>query len=252
MIKLITFDLDNTLWDADPVLAKAEKVLYSWLQKNCPEAAHRFNFETIRHYKAAIENDNPALMHRVSALRLEVLKRFFLDAGYSLMAAEEQAKRAFEVFHAARQQVTLFDHADYLLAGLRQRYKLAALTNGNADVSIIGLDRYFNFALTADDIGKQKPHPDMFLAALDKAKVNASEVVHIGDHPEHDIMGAHQAGLHTIWVNFDGSPWSSNLVTGYNAVQDLMSGHDSAPGEVANRLTEIPKLIERIENSQIK
>ncbi|UZE96462.1 HAD family hydrolase [Alkalimarinus alittae] len=242
MIKLITFDLDNTLWNSDPVLAKAETVLYSWLEKNCPELASRFSVEAIRDYKAAIANDNPALLHRVSALRLEVLRIALLDVGYASDAAEQQAKQAFQVFHAARQQVTLFEHAEHLLKSLSLQYQLAALTNGNADVSIIGLDRYFDFALTAEEIGKQKPHPDMFLAALEKAEVEAAEVIHIGDHPEQDIMGAHGAGLHTIWVNFDETPWDS----------DLVEGHDAAPGKVANCLTEIPKLIGQIENSLIK
>ncbi len=247
MIKLITFDLDNTLWNADPVLVKAEKVLYNWLQANCPELAARYNMETMRDYKTAIVADNPALLHRVSALRLEALRRAMLDAGYGKCEAELQAKQAFDVFHAARQHVTLFDYADGLLEGLSRRYQLAALTNGNADVSIIGLDRYFNFALSADDIGKQKPHPEMFLAALERAEVNASEVVHIGDHPEQDIVGAYTAGFHTIWVNFDEKPWLSGLVS-----DDTAIGEAPVPSAVANCLSEIPKLIGQIENSMIK
>jgi len=248
MIKLITFDLDNTLWNADPVLIKAEKVLYKWLQEHCPEMASRYSIETMRDYKAAIATDNPALLHRVSALRLEALRRAMLDAGYGECVAEQQAKQAFDVFHAARQQVTLFDHAGPLLKGLSQRYQLAALTNGNADVSIIGLDCYFNFALSADDIGRQKPHPDMFLAALERAEVRANEVIHIGDHPEQDIMGAYHAGLHTIWVNFDEKPWDHRFESGGGTAL----GEEPAPSAVANCLSEIPKLIDQIENSVVK
>lgn len=242
MIKLITFDLDNTLWNADPVLINAEKVLYQWLQVNCPELASCYSAETLRDYKAAIAIDSPALMHRVSALRLEVLKRALLDVGYGDIAAEQQAKQAFDVFHAARQQVTLFDGADGLLDSLSQQYQLAALTNGNADVSVIGLDRYFNFALSADGIGKQKPHPEMFLAALEQSGVDANEAIHIGDHPEQDVIGAHRAGLHTIWVNFEATPWGGGFAPNYEQV----------PGEVANCLSEIPKLIEQIQNSTVK
>ena len=248
MIKLITFDLDNTLWNADPVLINAEKVLYRWLQENCSQMASRYSIEAMRDYKTAIAVETPDLLHRVSALRLEALRRAMLDAGYGEGVAEQQAKQAFDVFHAARQKVTLFDHADRLLEGLSQRYQLAALTNGNADVSIIGLDRYFNFALSADDIGKQKPHPDIFLAALERAEVSANEVIHIGDHPEQDIVGAYQAGLHTIWVNFDEKPWSSNLASDDGSV----IGEEPAPSAVANCLSEIPKLIDQIENSVVK
>ena len=39
MIKVITFDLDDTLWDARPVLITAEEALFTWLSSCCPEAA---------------------------------------------------------------------------------------------------------------------------------------------------------------------------------------------------------------------
>ncbi|WP_250655657.1 HAD family hydrolase [Alkalimarinus coralli] len=236
MIKLITFDLDNTLWDANPVLVKAEQALYAWLQDNCPELASRYSIDTMRDHKTAVANENPELIHRVSALRLEALKRALYEVGYGGKEAEALAGQAFSVFHKARQRVTLFEHAQHVLESLSQRYKLAALTNGNADVAIIGLDHYFDFALSADDIGRQKPDPTMFLLALEKAKVDASQVVHIGDHPEHDIKGAQDVGLHTIWVDFDASGWQG----------------EAEPTEVANCLSEIPKLISQIENSQFK
>ena len=35
-IKLITFDLDDTLWDTAPVIASAEVVLRDWLEANAP------------------------------------------------------------------------------------------------------------------------------------------------------------------------------------------------------------------------
>lgn len=239
MIKLITFDLDNTLWDADPVLVHAEKVLLAWLENNCPALAPRFNGDAVRAFKADIALEHPQLMHQVSALRLEVLRRALVDAGYDLDSANRYAKHGFEVFHAARQKVTLFDEAEALLEALSARYQLAALTNGNADVSIIGLDRFFDFAVTADDIGLQKPHPDMFEAALEKACVEPHEAIHIGDHQEQDIIGAHRAGYHTIWVNFDGAPWDTRISSGYSTV----------PGEEVSCLSEILSRVGRIEKS---
>ena len=36
-IELITFDLDDTLWDTAPVIASAETVLQTWLAENAPK-----------------------------------------------------------------------------------------------------------------------------------------------------------------------------------------------------------------------
>jgi putative hydrolase of the HAD superfamily len=50
----------------------------------------------------------------------------------------------------------------------------------------------------------------MFLAALDYAQCPAFEVVHIGDHPIDDILGAHNIGMKTIWVNLNQSHWKTD------------------------------------------
>ena len=47
----------------------------------------------------------------------------------------------------------------------------------------------------------------MFQQMLTRARLAPSQVVHIGDHPEHDILGAQNCGLHTLWVNFSGQSW---------------------------------------------
>ena len=36
-IELITFDLDDTLWDTAPVIVSAEAVLRDWLTDNAPK-----------------------------------------------------------------------------------------------------------------------------------------------------------------------------------------------------------------------
>ncbi len=240
MIKLITFDLDNTLWDTDPVIIQAEQHLYDWLKKNCPALTNQYSKESMRQFKMGVANANPALKHKVSTLRLEAIKLNLLDVGYDDRAATLQAQQAFDIFHQARQQVSFFDHTLHVLDDLKKTYQLAALTNGNADVSVIGLDCYFDFSLSAELVGKQKPEPDMFLAALDHANVAAEEVIHIGDHPEHDIMGASQVGFHTIWVNFEAASWRD------------ATPYLSPPTAEAHCLSEIPKLVARIDEGSYK
>ncbi len=163
---------------------------------------------------------------------VEALKLSFQDAGYNLEHAELHAQKAFDVFHAARQQVTFFEHTLSVLNQLKKDYQLAALTNGNADISMVGLGQYFDFALSADLVGKQKPEPDMFLMALDRANVRADEAIHIGDHQEQDILAAQYLGFHTIWANFEPTLWQ----------------HEVTPTAIAHCLSEIPALITQITN----
>ncbi len=36
-VRAICFDLDNTLWDVEPVLARAERILSDWLEGRYPK-----------------------------------------------------------------------------------------------------------------------------------------------------------------------------------------------------------------------
>lgn len=206
-IKLITFDLDDTLWDTAPVIASAEVVLRDWLQANAPllgdvPVEHLF---AIRERIALAE---PELKHRISALRRRVLTCALEEVGYGQTQAQQLAEQGFEVFLQARHKVEIFPEVQPMLELLSQHYALGVITNGNADVSRLGLADYFRFALCAEDLGIGKPDPAPFEEALRRSGVHASEAVHVGDHPRDDIAGAQRAGLRAVWFNPQAKAWA--------------------------------------------
>ena len=42
---------------------------------------------------------------------------------------------------------------------------------------------------------------------LDDKTSNPSEVIHVGDHPEHGVFGARRVGLRAVWINPAGQRW---------------------------------------------
>ena len=52
--------------------------------------------------------------------------------------------------------------------------------------------------------GKTKPHPAIFLSALDELGVQAEEAAMVGDSPEDDIAGARALGMRAFLVDRDG------------------------------------------------
>ena len=203
-IRLITFDLDNTLWDTGTVIRHAEQEMWGWLDEVVPEYRAVMTQDMLQELRARLVSEQPGLGHDVSALREAVLFEGMRRTGMNERAARAQARAAFLVFFEARQQVVFFEHALETLDTLAGSYQLAALTNGNAHVEKIGLDRYFSFAFSSADVSASKPAPDIFHAALDRAGVAAFESIHIGDHLVDDIHGAGSVGMHTIWVQHPG------------------------------------------------
>lgn len=202
-IKCITFDLDDTLWECATVIARAEETFYTWLHRHYPRVAHRYELDSLLEHRRAYYARYPELQHDLTALRKQWLRALAREAGYG----PDLVETGFAVFWRHRNAVQMFDHARDALETLGGRYRIGAITNGNADVYHIGVGHYFDFVVTAAAAGAAKPHPDIFHAALDEAGVAAHEAVHVGDDPHSDVVGAAEVGMRTIWVNPNGRAW---------------------------------------------
>jgi putative hydrolase of the HAD superfamily len=101
-VRAIAFDLDNTLWDIEPVLERAEQCLAAWLQQHCPRIA--LSREQMRAAREQLARREPHNAHDVSYLRVAALAALAREHGYD----EQLARQAFEVFLAARNQVEIF------------------------------------------------------------------------------------------------------------------------------------------------
>ncbi|MCG3171369.1 MAG: 5-amino-6-(5-phospho-D-ribitylamino)uracil phosphatase YigB [Pseudomonadales bacterium] len=204
---LITFDLDDTLWQVRPVLLRAEQELERWMHEQCPEVPRRFDRDALMRLRMHLWNERPELRHSVSALRIEAMRHALREAGHDDAAALRLAQAAFEVFMHWRHAVEPFAAVDAVLAALARDYVLGALTNGNADVFRLAIGRHFRFAFTAEELGTSKPAPAHFEAALRAAGVEPGRALHVGDHSEHDVGGARAAGMAAVWFNPAGKPW---------------------------------------------
>ncbi len=206
-IRAISLDLDDTLWAVGPVIRRAEAELWAWLGERYPRVTARFSPEVAFELRRRIAEEHAHMAHDFRFLRKRVLAYMAIEAGYG----DGMVDDAFEVFDAARNRVELFPDVEPALGSLRERFTVIALTNGNASLQRIGIDHFFHAAVSAADAGVPKPHPDIFAAAVEHAGVAPEEVLHVGDHPELDVVGAADAGLRTAWINRTDADWPDHL-----------------------------------------
>ncbi len=226
-IRLLTFDLDDTLWDLRPVLLRAEQITYEWLQRHAPALGAKFSAADLRDMRLQLARNDAQLRLRVTELRLRGMREALLLAGYKEPEASQLAQQAFEVFVHARHEVSFFEAALEVLTQLHRDFLLAAITNGNASPARLGLDHLFAFTISADQLARPKPCADPFHAALTRAQCAPAQSIHIGDHIEHDIRGAMQVGMHTIWVNRAGAAYPD----------------DARPDAIVRHLAELPDAV---------
>jgi len=140
-------------------------------------------------------------------LRLSALAAHVREHGYD----QSLAHQAFEVFLTARNQLQPFEDVAPALARLRQRYRLATLSNGNADLARIGLDEAFTVSLNARQIGAAKPHRSCFERLARELGLASQEILHVGDDPLLDVEGARAAGFVSAWMNRRARAWPPEL-----------------------------------------
>jgi HAD superfamily hydrolase (TIGR01549 family) len=203
-ISAISLDLDDTLWPVWPTIERAERVLHAWLQANAPlTAALLATPGMLREVREATAKERSDLAHDLSALRRESIRTALRRAGEDPALADP----AFDAFFAERQRVVLYDDALPALKWLSERYPLVAISNGNADIHLTGVGRWFRSAFNARAFGSGKPHAPIFRAAAASVGLLPRDLLHVGDDAHLDVVGALDAGMQAAWLVRDERVW---------------------------------------------
>jgi len=207
-IKVLSFDLDDTLWPCFPTIKRAEKKLYQWLSENQPLITKKYSPEQLREKRRSILKQQPEIAHNLSLLRI----KSFEQLAEELSLSDDWFQIAFNVFYEARQKVTLFEDVQPVLDTLKNDFRLVSVTNGNADTKKTGIAHWFDFSLNSIEVGKLKSEPEIYQQIHTLTNIEPHEMVHIGDDPIHDVAGAKSAGCNTIWLNRDEKSWDHDGV----------------------------------------
>ncbi len=206
-IRALTLDLDDTLWPVLPALERADHAVDAWLQRHHPEVARAWPITAMRELRARVAAERLDLAHDFTSQRQLTLRHAFTASGI----ADAPIDTLWEIYFAARNQVELYPDSLPALERIAARWPLASLTNGNADLARIGIERLFRHHVCARDHGTAKPDPHIFLAAADLLAVAPAQVLHVGDDPQMDMVGAREAGLRTAWINRERQPWPAGM-----------------------------------------
>ena len=123
-IDVITFDLDDTLWDAQPAFVRAEQAQSAWLQVHAPRVTSSHTIEEMRRLRLEFAARHRDIAHDFTRLRAGALRELLLRHDYD----PELAEAAIELFVRVRSEVTLYDDVRPALSDLAHNYTLVALT----------------------------------------------------------------------------------------------------------------------------
>lgn len=176
--KIVAFDCDGVLFDTE----QANRVYYSTI---------------LQHFgRPEVTEEQFAFVHMHTIF--ESLAYLFPDEK-SLKAAHDFRKTIdYQNFLS---YFLMEPHLVSLLEKLRPQFKTAIATNRsdtmNRLLAEFDLDDFFDLVVTASDVERPKPHPDVLLKISDHFKVSPQEVIYIGDS-RLDELAAKAAGMPLI------------------------------------------------------
>lgn len=208
-IKVLSFDLDDTIFECWPVLNRAAKAQYDYLEFSFPTLAEQVPLNRFKELFKEVMSENEDKKHDLTYIRKKTLARAAEISGHD---PEQVVEPAFEAFIRARNDVESHIFPGVLDALMRfkaQGYRLVTLTNGNCDVSAVRAfvepESIFDFSVTAESAGAAKPDARPFQEIMNLTGVShPSEILHIGDSISSDVEGAREFGMRTVWVNREG------------------------------------------------
>jgi 2-haloalkanoic acid dehalogenase type II len=205
--RALTLDLDDTLWPIWPAIERAEAALHAFLLERCPKTAERYPVPAMRALRDRIAGLHPEHAHDYTRQRRISLAHALRESGDD----EAHVDAAFEAFYGERNKIEFFPDALDALARLAAHLPVIALTNGNADLARIGIDSHFTGFISAREAGHAKPDTPIFHAACKRLDLSPREVLHVGDDPVLDVVGARRAGMPSCWINRRAEAWPAHL-----------------------------------------
>ncbi len=196
MIKLIIFDLDNTLTD----FVRMKEVSIEAAIQSMIDAGLMFSPDRIREEILKIYKDEGIEYQKVFN---GLLVNLIGEVDYKILAAGIVGYR-----RAREAALVLYPHVKMTLIQLLHRgLKLAVISDAPRQeawlrLCYLQLHHMFDMVITYEDTGHYKPSPVPFRMVLDKMGIEAEEALMVGDWPERDIVGAAEVGIRTVFARY--------------------------------------------------
>jgi len=212
---VVSFDLDETLWDFMPMMNGSLERTIAALERRRPELAGRLTVELLHEERRLVSEERTGTYLE---LRLESFRRVL--AAHDVHDPQLPGWMVEEWMAARPEAVRLHDDVGPELDALEAAGRLlGAITNGNFPFARLHVARRFAFVVHAEEVGELKPAPAAFRRAVELSGGDPERWVHVGDGLDTDIEGAQACGMKAVWINRAGVP----LPDGYAPDAELPS-----------------------------
>lgn len=206
MIKVVLFDLDDTLYNE-------RDFVFSGFLEVATYLGHKYDVSIDRLYSDIIDIFQEDGRGRIFNILCE--KHGF----------DEEINRLVEIYRNTVPQLNLYEDTAAILEKLYNKYKLGIITDGKSSVQwnkikALGLEEYMDRIIVTDDYGPEfwKPSEKPFREMINYFGGEPNEFMYIGDNPNKDFVACKEMGMSTVRVIREiGDHMKTFLNKGYEA-----------------------------------
>lgn len=189
MIKAIAFDVDGTLYPNYQMYLCSLSSLIS-------SPRLMYNFGKVRKeirtltYEGSLHDQQAKLLSRRMGIPQE-------------KAAEIMEHHLYQRWESSFRCIRPFKYVRELLPALRRAgLKLGVLSDFPIEnkLRFLGLEEFFDVAVTSEATGYLKPHSIPFLRLAGRLETAPEEILYVGNSYHYDVLGASEVGMKTAWI----------------------------------------------------
>lgn len=205
-IQAVSFGLNGTLWDDRSCCDHAIEIVLPKLLPVLPE------------------DDPGEIIAAFNAVFIDLVKKHGLTADRTF-SRRERFERLLDLYGVEKEGLAqrlsqTYDSArrlamrGYLREGVtlsvnrlvKAGIKVGVIANGTPAIQrqtirTLGLEPYLDFTVIGGIEGYNKPDPRLFHRAMQLTGVDAENMIHVGDGPITDVLGASRAGVISVWLD---------------------------------------------------
>ena len=176
--------------------------------------------------------------HRIKRLNLIKARRELVAFAFSKLGIqnEEVSNSLADSFSTQKQElIKLVPGSIDTLSHFRGNGILTAMvTNGASEfqrqkIERFELAKYFDYILVEGEFGAGKPDKSVFLHAVKELGCNPTQAWMVGDDLKRDIIGANEAGIFSVWVDWQNNGLPVNTLARpdriITAISELVQTH---------------------------
>ncbi|MFB0900697.1 MAG: HAD family hydrolase [Dehalococcoidia bacterium] len=215
-IEGITLDLDDTLVDSRSAWKNGFKKTFSDLICLNKQTTSQFNLDTIYiEYTQIVSTSHETA--KSSEWSEDIAKISYKEISKKYLNIEININEIWNNFEKEWQaSIDLFPESLEIIKNLSTKYKLGMITNGLSahqrfKIEKFSLEKFFNCILISEEFGNQKPDKSIFNKATELMKIKPQEIIHIGDNPAHDVIGANNSEIISCWIKRKNNWYKENI-----------------------------------------